>query len=558
MTIRFDAHELDPPLNLDNLALRQLPMQWPVERDRFTQVTGHVPIMIRLHTGSGLTACTAMTYYIDARSSFLSEGRILLLASSRGGLLTLMARQGMEATGLQPADVAVAGAGQYDFPDTLAALEDGLDEGSFRRLLKVFDLSYRLSLWLGLDELASLVLAPSSELGRFYRLAIWVNSGELSHEEAWHRLQTHKHYALADVATYLHDVAARLALHVAYYHQDLVSPGADDMAAMAFWNPGVPKIRLEDVTATNAEPAPPHTVPNKTNHANPPRKPAREEPAATTSPHVRFFRGEARVRHRPLPPDPQRALRAKELSDKGISLLASFETAGIDADLERAIARLREALAVAAPNDPHRPTYWLNLAKGLQASYERDTNHDHLDEAIALMRKAMGVVGNDYQELPEMQRTMGMLLALRFARDTSPWDMDEAMALTAVAMRRHPNHLLAMHARAHALRHRWETQQHRQDLDAIIELGKAMLANQQPGLQRAETLWILSRDRCHRYDLAGLPEDIDAAVDASRTALKECPADHPRRPRYVYGLAYAKHRRLADAPAGNNSHDSFQ
>lgn len=548
MTVRFDAHGVDSPLNPDNLALRQLLSQGPVDGRRFTQTTKRVPIMIRLQNGTGLTACTPMTRSLDTNDSFLSDGRYLLLATSRSGLISLMTRQGCDTAQLQTSDVAVAPAGRYDFPDALDALANGLNEDTLLGVMKVFDLGYRLSICLEFEDLAAAVSASDGQLRRFYRLAVRANNSGRSPLRAWRRLQRSKHYDLSEVAFFVNNIAARLSSHVVYYHHHLASPGAPDMAGIAFWHPAVPTLRAPDTATASTVTVSPPTTSGNADHTDSPCTACNASPATTTHQHIPNPRERAPVRHRTPPPDPQRALRAKNLSDGGMSLLASVEIAGIDANLGPAIAQLREALTVAAPNDPCRPTYWLNLAKALQASYEHQTNHDHLDEAIAFTRRAIGVVNNDHQDLPDMQCTMGMLLALRFARDTSEWDIGEAMVLTATAMRRHPDDLLATRARAHALRQRWERLQARQDLDAIIELGRTITAKQAPGPQRAETLDNLSRDLCHRHDLAEQPGDLDAAIDASHAALKDCPADHPRRPRYLYGLAYAQSRKHTGPP----------
>ncbi|MGI5162965.1 hypothetical protein ACQEU3_01230 [Spirillospora sp. CA-253888] len=184
--------------------------------------------------------------------------------------------------------------------------------------------------------------------------------------------------------------------------------------------------------------------------------------------------------------------RATHLSNLGDALRTRHTVLGERADLDEAITLTRQAVAASRPSTVHRSWRLHNLAVALRNRYELSGARGDLDAAIDCWREARASGSADalHMGLVLMGMATGLLRRheLPSRRGGPPpraarTDLDEAIALT------------------------------RQAIDTGVLPEPAHLGG------------MLMR----RHEQAAGPDDLDAAVEASRAAVESAPADSPSR-----------------------------
>ncbi len=184
-------------------------------------------------------------------------------------------------------------------------------------------------------------------------------------------------------------------------------------------------------------------------------------------------------------------------------MCSSFIRLTRDADLDEAIERASEALALLGPRSPDRLAALYSLGGALQARFVRGGTLFDLDEAIRLLREAASEASSSHADHAMFIGNLGGLLMMRYE-----WT-------GAVA-----------------------------DLDAAIEMGRSAVDAAATGYVHRPAL--LSFLGSALSDRAGLPEPptglsgkdlLDQAVAAGEEALAAAPPGHHERARFLNALA---------------------
>ncbi|WP_326555141.1 CHAT domain-containing protein [Micromonospora sp. NBC_01813] len=261
------------------------------------------------------------------------------------------------------------------------------------------------------------------------------------------------------------------------------------------------------------------------------------------------------------------------LADLSSALIARYQHLGRADDLARAIEAGRRAVEQTPRDHPSMVTARLNLAGALTARYERFDDLSDVDEAIDGLRQAAAlcrVAGGPGQppagRLPAahpawayVQANLAVALKDRFRRLGRPADIDAAVdaarAGLAAVFDGHPNQLKNLHAAGTALSVRFEVSGDRADLTEAIDLFQQCARRCPPGHPTAvltySALCVALRER-YELDQRGSARassepglaDLDAAVDAGRTALRAAPDGHPHRAGCLTNLALALRERF--------------
>ncbi|MET9530795.1 CHAT domain-containing protein [Streptomyces sp. NPDC006649] len=239
---------------------------------------------------------------------------------------------------------------------------------------------------------------------------------------------------------------------------------------------------------------------------------------------------------------------AAERSASGKGLLRRYLRQGDVAALDRAVEELRSA-AGGTVGDPRQAGHVLALIRGLRLRYERTRSLTDLDEAVTAGRRgvAAGLPGDrtrdgtrggperdgrrdgrrDRRRSLERGRLLSLLsgcLRLRYDHLGAVTDLDEAAELggEAVLLIRDTSvHFPLCRAEFAAVLHsQYERTKEVPYLDrAVTQLRRALEAARRRGYERTVDLatfcYLLSR----RGDSCGSTADLDAAVEAGRSAL---------------------------------------
>jgi tetratricopeptide (TPR) repeat protein len=116
------------------------------------------------------------------------------------------------------------------------------------------------------------------------------------------------------------------------------------------------------------------------------------------------------------------------VNDGGALYLRRFFSTGQDEHLERALALLREAVALTSPDSPHYAASLHNLGRGLQAAYEHTATPDSLEEAIDAYERAVAATSPDSPGYAMYCGGLGSGLKTRYTWVTgSQGDLDRAI-----------------------------------------------------------------------------------------------------------------------------------
>jgi tetratricopeptide (TPR) repeat protein len=237
-------------------------------------------------------------------------------------------------------------------------------------------------------------------------------------------------------------------------------------------------------------------------------------------------------------PGHDRLLRLLTLSN---ALQLRYQRRGVAADLDEAVALLRELIA-GAPNDASAGVALTNLGNALTSRFGRFGAMEDLDAAVTAGRRAVTSDpehGADHEQLS----SLSFALMTRFTELARPEDLDEGIdyarkALAAVPAG-HANRSRYLSNLAGLLAQRFTLLEHGPDLDEAVTTGRQAIAAappgrpERPGYQANLGAYLMSRFRAF-HDLS----DCDAALERFREALAGFPEDHPDRAALLLNIAH--------------------
>ncbi|MFD5159381.1 CHAT domain-containing protein [Streptomyces hawaiiensis] len=249
--------------------------------------------------------------------------------------------------------------------------------------------------------------------------------------------------------------------------------------------------------------------------------------------------------------------RAGRIGNLGALLLLRHEETGSPADLDAAIGRYGEAIALLGDDHPDAGIHFNNLGAALAARTRLHGVDDELDEAIAAGRAAVRGDGPSHQRVLRLSNLGGALYA-RYTRDGDLADLDEDIDLQREAVRLvppdHPERPGLLSNLATALTERHETLGVRDDLsEALALLEEAMATG--PASRRLATVAGAHGLALHAHHrVTGDQDALERAVVSLRTAVAATAPTDPHLPLQLANLAASlratsTHRAAASAEA---------
>lgn len=252
-----------------------------------------------------------------------------------------------------------------------------------------------------------------------------------------------------------------------------------------------------------------------------------------------------------------RAARARSLNGLADRLGDRYLARGARADLDGAVLAAREAVAVAAADDPWRAGYLHSLAELIKSAARRGDELVALDEAVTTHQAAVDAGGPDDPERARYLIGLSDTLHERFlARADVPAHLDRAhrVAEAAVAAAREGSPQ-ARHSALWNLRRVLATRRRRdrRAADAADARLRGMLSAAEPAVDAEVAATTRRRDdatralREHQMNEA----DLGELIDLSRHLARSAPPDSRERAAYLGTLGYALRDRwdMYGAPA---------
>ncbi|MFF0204849.1 CHAT domain-containing protein [Streptomyces sp. NPDC005017] len=232
--------------------------------------------------------------------------------------------------------------------------------------------------------------------------------------------------------------------------------------------------------------------------------------------------------------------RAGRIGNLGVLLRLRHEETGSPTDLDAAIGRYTDALALLGDDHPDAGMHFTNLGSALAARTRLHGAADELDEAIAAGRAAVRGGGPAHQRVLRLSNLGGELYQ-RYTRDGDLADLDEDIDLQREALRLvprdHPDRAGLLGNLATALTERHEVLGVRGDLsEALALLEQAMAAG--PAPRRLATLAGAHGLALHaHHGVTGDPDALERALVSLRTAVASTAPADPYLPLLLANLA---------------------
>ncbi|KAB8164608.1 CHAT domain-containing protein [Streptomyces sp. 3MP-14] len=236
--------------------------------------------------------------------------------------------------------------------------------------------------------------------------------------------------------------------------------------------------------------------------------------------------------------EPVAEVRAAALNGLGKCRWSRYEAFSERADIDEAVDRLREALAVVPAGHRMVPALRANLAGALFVRWDVATRTDDLDEGIAEIRAALDATGPADAILVSRLNSLGIALSKKGSALGDSSALDESVDTLTRALRAGRAAGEAASAAAAAsnlaealrLRHGLVDGDDPEDLVTAAELAREALAATPP----SDPLWAryqsnLSVVLMSLYLLRREAADLAEGVAASRRALAATPERHPNR-----------------------------
>jgi hypothetical protein len=222
---------------------------------------------------------------------------------------------------------------------------------------------------------------------------------------------------------------------------------------------------------------------------------------------------------------------------------------GNASNMTEAIHLYRTALDAMPLDDPNYGRLLADLGIALRVRYELTDAMTDLELAIATGRDAVGATQPHDFDRPRRLTALGGALVMRFARSGEGADLRSGIDALTEALETTPEHHLNrakyLANLGGALRMQYETGDDPADLDSALELLEAAMTINTPTTRR-ERGWHLvelGRMRQTRFRRTASAEDLDAAITAFDSAVRDIPAEHPLHAESLYNKARLRYRR---------------
>jgi tetratricopeptide (TPR) repeat protein len=234
-----------------------------------------------------------------------------------------------------------------------------------------------------------------------------------------------------------------------------------------------------------------------------------------------------------------------------MALHTRFKHTGALADLDAAIAAVREALETAADDDPERAAALSNLGIVLQTRFDRIGALPDIDAAIKAQRAAAEI-----EPVGEPSRftltNLASALHSRYGRTRQLTDLNAAIDAAREAAETtpagHPSWAGRHTNLATALWDRFKRTGSTGDLDAAVEAAQGAADTVPDGHpERGDFLSNLGIIFHSRFEHTGTDADLDAAVSAGQAAIDAAPADYPGRAQLLSNLGLSLQERFERA-----------
>ncbi|KAG1752099.1 CHAT domain-containing protein [Suillus lakei] len=224
--------------------------------------------------------------------------------------------------------------------------------------------------------------------------------------------------------------------------------------------------------------------------------------------------------------------RPRALYNLARAVEARFDRHGSIDDIDESIRLHREAAALCPVGHSGRDHHLNNLAISLKLRFVHEGKSDDLNEAISLYEETLRPVGHEYRDLS--LNNIGNALLSRFTECGEINDASRAISLhrEALTLRPsgHPRRDVTLNSLAHALKTRYDNLQASEDLNEAIDLYRDSLRLKQHNHSEHHiTLQGLSSVLCSRFTETQKNEDVEEAITLCQQSLAALPALHPHR-----------------------------
>jgi tetratricopeptide (TPR) repeat protein len=209
--------------------------------------------------------------------------------------------------------------------------------------------------------------------------------------------------------------------------------------------------------------------------------------------------------------------KAMALSDLGHAYVMRYDVSGEVADLNAAVEHGERSVAVCPEGHRLQEVIESHAASNYKARYDRLNQLADLETAILLAKESVVSTDNAIQ-----LANLAAVLSLRFTRLGRAADLVESIEIGRRAIEHtpndHPNRANFLHNLASAVHHYWVETGESSALDQAIisyrDAAAAMSGNPLQVVARAQ----LADALADRFDISGVPEDLDNAVDTAGNA----------------------------------------
>ena len=223
-------------------------------------------------------------------------------------------------------------------------------------------------------------------------------------------------------------------------------------------------------------------------------------------------------------------------------LLALIKDFGDMEFFDEAVEAARAELGQA--DDAQRPGRLNTLAIIYQDAFDRTRDMAFLDTATEYFEQALALMPPGHEYRAATLTNVNLNLRFRYEMTGDAGYLDRAIATgreaVAAGPEGHPDlsmYLNGLHTLSIALRSRFALTGDLPSLEEAIELGRTATRLAPPGASRAAYLNSLSHALRLRHDRVDSAADLDAAVEAARSAVSEFPAQSQERAPYLGNLA---------------------
>lgn len=233
--------------------------------------------------------------------------------------------------------------------------------------------------------------------------------------------------------------------------------------------------------------------------------------------------------------------RAGILNSTGLALYRQYQALGQETDLERAMAKWREAVPLTPVQSPNRPKRLNSLANGLTLLYRRHGRVEDLKEAVECYRQALAFTPRHSPVRLSLLYNFSSALTDLYARTSAIEQLEEAIALFREALElaakdssEWPNLLDRL---SDALKELWSRTGRLEVLQEGVGTRRELILDSQDFPARWGWLFKLSNDLIELYHRSRYPEHLDEAIQRLVEALDSVPVNSPERPALLSILA---------------------